>query len=211
MEDKLTWADTVSAYALHEAGVDERIMQMWGHLRKATIYFMRYQYGQHQEAYIDEAQEALFQYTCLVQEYFGMNELMTFQLHTCLVHVADQARRCGPTAFAGEWWLERCMQVFKRITKYRSTRHPECVGANHFLAVQALNTIPCGRPMATRLMDVIAPGERAVRGVRDDTAEDHWLVGPLQDLSNSVAVVCHPPLSLRLRRGPASCRVCIPQ
>lgn len=189
MEDKLTWADTVSAYALHEAGVDERILEMWGHLRKATVFFMRYQHGQHQEEFIAEAQDALFQYTSLVQENFGMNELLTFQLHTCLAHVAEQARKCGATAFAGEWWLERCMQVFKRITKYRSTRHPECVGTNHFLAVQALNSIPCRSPTATKLLDVISPSERSGRGIRDDTSGSNWLVGSLEDLSDNPAEV----------------------
>lgn len=191
MEDKLTWADTVSAYALHDAGVDDRILEMWGELRKATIFFMRYQHGQHKEEYIAEAQTALFRYTAMVQDTFGMNELMTFQLHTCMAHAADQARMCGPTAFAGEWWLERCMQVFKRITKYRSTRHPECVGTNHFLAVQALGSVPCCRPWATKLFHLISPAEGRVGGrIRDDTSGDEWLVGPLQDLSNDVNAVC---------------------
>lgn len=186
MEDRLTWADTVAAYALYEAGVDDRIMEMWGCLKTATVYFMRYQEGKHKEEYIKEAQDALFKYSVLVQEAFGTNELMTFQLHTCMAHVAEQARQCGPTAYAGEWWLERCMQVFKRITKYRSTRHPECVGSNHFLTVQTLDTVAFTCPGSTLLMDIISPSERIGRNAcRDDTADDEWLVGPVEDISNN--------------------------
>jgi len=56
MEDKLNWTDTVSVYALKDAVVDERILAMWGHLRAAVVYFMRYQPGQHTEENIDAAQ-----------------------------------------------------------------------------------------------------------------------------------------------------------
>lgn len=191
MEDKLGWTDCVSAYALFQAGVDPEILEMWGHLKKATIYFMRFQHNQHQEEYIREAQDSLLKYATLVQEAFGTRELMTFQLHTCMAHIADQARHCGPTAFAGEWWLERCMQVFKRITKYRSTRHPECVGTNHFLAHQALEKA-AGRPGAAALLDAISPeGKRRRRtGIQDDTAGDEWLVGTVEDVSDHHLTVC---------------------
>lgn len=168
---------------------------MWGHLRTAVVYFMRYQEGQHQPEHIDAAQDALFQYSVLVQEHFDTNHLMTFQLHTCMAHVAEQARLCGPTAFAAEWWLERCMQVFKRITKYRSTRHPECVGTNHFLAVQALDKIASCCPQSTALLDKIdPPAGRTRKGARDDTAGDEWLAGPIQDVSDDHLAVrtIHP-------------------
>lgn len=187
MEDRLVWADTVASHVLLESGIDERILEMWGHLKKAAVYFLRYQPGQHQEHYIDEAQEELFQYARLVQWYFGGNELLTYQLHACMAHVAAQARHSGPTAFAGEWWLERCMQVFKRITKYRSTRHPECVGTNHFLAVQALDKIAYSHPRATYLLDAIGACS-AARG-RDDTTGSEWLVGTCEDVSDRHAEV----------------------
>lgn len=191
MEDKLVWTDTVSSYVLHEAGVDPLILEMWGHLKKATIYFLRFQPGQHKEEHIAEAQDALYQYANLVQQHFRMNELMTFQLHSCMHHVADQARYSGPTAFDGEWWLERCMQVFKRITKYRSTRHPECVGANHFLAVKALDEVAARHPRAPRLYDSIMPAGKLKRGkFRDDTSGTSWLAGPCEDVSDKPAEVC---------------------
>ena len=112
MEDRLAWTDTVSVYALHEAGVPDRIMEMWGHLRTAVIYFLRYTENQHSEADIDAAQNEIFKYAAMVQETFGLHELATHNLHTCMAHVAEQARECGATAFDAEWWLERLMQVF---------------------------------------------------------------------------------------------------
>lgn len=191
MEDRLVWADTVAAYALHEAGVDDRIMEMWGCLKTATVYFMRYMEGQHHPTYIHEAQTALFKYTVLVQEAFGSNELLTLQLHTCMAHAAEQAKLCGPTAYAAEWWLERCMQVFKRITKYRSTRHPECVGTNHFLGVQALDRVAFTCPGATALYDhVVARKTKDNTTDRDDTSGDDWLVGPVDEITDSHAEVC---------------------
>lgn len=195
MEDRLIWADTVSSYVLHDSGIDRRILEMWGHLRKATVYFMRYQPGQHREDYIEEAQRELFQYAALVQEYFGGNELLTYQLHACMAHVAAQARHSGPTAFAGEWWLERCMQVFKRITKYRSTRHPECVGTNHFLAVQALDRTAYCHPRATRITDAISPSGEGKR--RDDSDGSEWLVGACEEVSD-----CHAEVRMLVQWRP---------
>ena len=98
------------------------------------------------------------------------------------------------------------MQVFKRITKYRSTRHPECVGTNHFLAVQALDRIAYCHPRATRLMEVISPSGAATS--RDDTSGSEWLVGYCEDVSDNHRQVCmlvpsasmlHPGMGLFLQ------------
>lgn len=182
MEDKLVWADTVANYALHDVGIDERILTMWGHLKSATIYYLRFQTGQHQDEYLQEARDHLWEYTKLVQTHFASNELLSFQLHYCMAHLGEQAAFCGPTALAGEWWLERCMQVFKRITKYRSTRHPECVGVNHFLALQALEDMVSTHPLATKLYDAISPVARKTSN-KDDTEGSEWLVGPLEEVT----------------------------
>ena len=160
MEDRLAWTDTVSLFALHDVDVDARILDMWGHLRAAVIFFMRYLGNQQQQRYIDEAQEHLFQYAQLVQRNFGTHSLMTFQLHTCMAHVAEQAAQCGAPAFAGEWWVERLMQVFKRIVKYRSTRHPETVAVNHWLATQSLDSVRLQHPLAANLSDELHAGRR---------------------------------------------------
>jgi hypothetical protein len=126
---------------------------MWGHLRAALIFFMRYQPGQHTEEHIQAAQDQLLAYTRLVSSTWKMHELMTLNLHTCLVHVPEEARRCGPTAFVGEWWLERLMQVFKRVTKYRFTRYPETTAVQHWLLVQALDDWKLQCPSVSALLD----------------------------------------------------------
>ena len=105
------WTENVSVYALHEAGVDERIIAMWAELRPAVLYFLRHRNGQHKAAHIRAAQTHLLKFAQLAHEHFGLDELATFQLHTCMVHLGEQARECGPVAFAAEWWIERLMQV----------------------------------------------------------------------------------------------------
>ena len=71
MEDRLAWTDTVSLFALHDVDVNARILDMWGHMRAAVIFFMRCLGNQQQQWYIDEAQEHLFQYAQLLQRNFG--------------------------------------------------------------------------------------------------------------------------------------------
>lgn len=184
MEDKLIWTDTVTNYVLHGIGLDERILTMWGHLKSAVLYYLRFQTGQHTAEHLKEARDHLWEYSKLVQEHFSSNELLSYQLHYCMAHLGEQAAHNGPTALAGEWWLERCMQVFKRITKYRSTRHPECVGVNHFLALQALESMVSLTPLATRLYDAIAPSPRK-KSNKDDTQGQEWLVGPLTEVTDA--------------------------
>jgi hypothetical protein len=181
MEDRLTWTDTVSAFALHDAGVHPTILKMWGHLRASIVFFMRYQHGQHSEEHIQSARDELLAYSRLVTETWNMHELMTLNLHTCLVHVPEQARQCGPTAFAAEWWLERLMQVFKRVTKYRCTRYPETTAVQHWLLVQALDDWKLEDPLVSCLLDDTKP-DRTMEGVSyDEDTGRSWLNGVLQD------------------------------
>ena len=111
MEDRLVWTEIVAPYALHGVDVDERILAMWAELRPAVLFYLRHANGQHKREHIAAAQAHLLNYAKLVSQHFGLHELATFQLHTCMVHLADQARECGPTAFSAEWWIERLMQV----------------------------------------------------------------------------------------------------
>jgi hypothetical protein len=165
-------------------------LEMWGHLRKACMFFMHFQPGQHAEENITQAQDDLFQYACLVQAAFGTGELMTFQLHTLMAHAAEQARACGPTAHAGEWWLERLMQVFKRVTKYRSTRHPECTGFNHVLALNTLHHNAAVHPGVTCLLDAVSTGRMMVQsGLYDSTDGDEWLSGRLRKVADDAQTV----------------------
>lgn len=124
MSDWVTWSEVVAPYVLHDSGVDQRILDMWHELRTGLLYFLRYHPGQHSDAAIDAAQNHLLRYAALVERNYGIarKALVTHQLHVVCVHFAEQAKQWGPLAFAGEWWVERLMQRFKRITKYRTTR-----------------------------------------------------------------------------------------
>jgi hypothetical protein len=49
--------------------------------------------------------DELLQYGRLVQEMWNMEELLTNNLHTCILHAPEQVRLCGAAAFAAEWRL----------------------------------------------------------------------------------------------------------
>ena len=184
MEDKLTWTDTVSVCALKDANVHPKLLEMWGHLRTAVVYFMRYQEGQHSDELINEAQDALLKYAQLVEATWNYKELATHNLHTCMLHVPEQARACGATAFAGEWWLERLMQVFKRTVKYRCTRYPETTAVQHWLTLTALDDMRLRSPGVTRLLDSIRAGRPTT--LRDSTSGDNWLSGKMEKATPAV-------------------------
>jgi hypothetical protein len=181
MEDRLTWTDTVSVFALHDAGVHPTILKMWGHLRTACIFFMRYHPGQHTEEHIQGAQDHLLTYARLVTTTWKMHELMTLNLHTCLVHVPEQARRCRPTAYAGEWWLERLMQVFKRVTKYRCTQYPETTAVQHWLLVQALDDWKLLDPAVSLLLDSVQADRNIENDSYDNSQDSSRLIGKLHN------------------------------
>ena len=124
MADWVVWMEVVAPYILHNSGIDERILEMWDNLRAGLLYHFRYHPGQHTEQLIDEAQNRLLRYADLVEKHYGVarKALVTHQLHAAVVHFAEQALRWGPLAYAGEWWVERMMQAFKRVTRDRTTR-----------------------------------------------------------------------------------------
>lgn len=124
MSDWLTWMEVVAPWVLLDVGIDDRILEMWTHLRNGLMYHLRYHPGQHTPERIAQAQLELLKYATLVEEAFGhaKKALVTHQLHVVVVHFAEQALLWGPLAFALEMWVERLMQEFKRITKYRTTR-----------------------------------------------------------------------------------------
>jgi hypothetical protein len=147
---------------------------MWGHLRTAVVYFLRYRGNQHSKECIDKAQDALLQYGRLVQETWNMQELMTHNLHTCMLHLPEQVRLCGAAAFASEWWLERLMQVFKRVTKYRCTRFTETTAVQHWLVCSALEEMRMRHPHVTALLDEIRGVGMASRA-QDSNVGRSWL------------------------------------
>jgi hypothetical protein len=178
MDDKLVWTDTVSAFALQGVEMPEVLLRMWGHLRAAVLYFLRYQQGQHNAEAIDNAQDELLRYGRLVQRTWNMEELLTNNLHTCMLHVPEQVRLCGAAAFSAEWWIERLMQVFKRVTKYRCTRYPETSAVQHWLTMAALDDMRLRHPEATALLDRIRSSR--ARPSEDTTDGHSWLSGTVQ-------------------------------
>ena len=149
----MTWTEP---YVLHDSGIDKRIMEMWDELRPGSLHFLRYHPDQHTSAGIDAAQNHLLQNAKLVDANFGIasKALVTHQLHVVCVHFAEQARQWGPLAFACEWWVERMMQGFKRITKYRTTRCATAAGGH---SVQH----ECGRAPCSSRRDIQAKAARA--------------------------------------------------
>jgi hypothetical protein len=161
----------------------EVLQHMWGHLRSAVFYFLQYQQGQHTQEHIERAQDELLQYGRLVQETWNMEELLKNNLHTCMLHVPEQVRLCGAAAFAAEQWLERLMQVFKRVTKYRCTRYPETSAVQHWLTVAALDDMRLRHPMATVLLDELRCSRRSTS--HDNTLGQSWLSGAVKSADST--------------------------
>lgn len=63
--------------------------------------------------------------------------LCTFKLHLAAFHLPDQVRACGAAFFCLEYWIERMVQLFKRMIKYRSTAYPELLFIHDYLLFRA--------------------------------------------------------------------------
>ena len=59
---------------------------------------------------------------CL-QVYGGL-ALATFKLYLAAFHLPNQVRACGASFFMLEYWVERLVQLYKRMVKYMSTAFP---------------------------------------------------------------------------------------
>lgn len=190
MNDRLVFTDTVSAYAMHGVGIHEDIVEMWGCLRSFTIYVMRYMEGQHKEVHLKHAQRQLLRFAHLAQQHFGGHVLMTFQLHTCALHLIEEIMACGPSAFRAEWWVEVAMQLFKASAKYRALGHPETTATNHMLANHALADMELRFP-GVGLLLAQADGVRdmSARKVYDSTHGGAWLSGAMRSVSHNMSLV----------------------
>jgi hypothetical protein len=84
------------------------------------------------------------------------------------------------------------VQVFKRVVKYRSTRYPELVAVNHWMAMEALAVCRQEHPDATQLYDELHAGrDMSAEHLYDNTSDPEWLSGRLTDVSNQAGVVRH--------------------
>jgi len=96
MSDWIVFLDTVSPLVLSGDSFPKEVMQMWVPLRRALLYYVRYWDGQHTEANWQQARNDLLKYARLAEDNFGMQKLMTMQLHTAVVHLTDMVIAYGP-------------------------------------------------------------------------------------------------------------------
>lgn len=75
MEDWMAFTETFSLFLLHDLlwseedeGVRVVFEEMWGKLRTAVLYFMRFDEGQHTTDQIVAAQKALLEYAQQAEE-----------------------------------------------------------------------------------------------------------------------------------------------
>ena len=194
MEDWKTFICTTSFLAFHKAKLDPWIMKAFGHLRSGIKFFLEYHPGQHQEDHIAHAQNEMCRYAVMAEEAFGQHELMTHQLHQCVVHLAEQARLCGPVAFATEGWVERLCGFFKEFTKYRCTRYPELTAVSYLLFGQALSNILLTVPDVSKTFDEAMTRQKSTsrkaqkkrdrsEQLKDNLDEPNFIVGVMRDIS----------------------------
>lgn len=161
------------------------IMDLWEPLRKALLYFTRYHPGQHTDEQLSAAQNSLMEYAHLAETTFKMHKLMTLQLHSACVHLADMVSAYGPSAHRMEFWVERMMQELKRITKYRTSCSPELVAVNGWLLQSALMRMAGAVPGIDALLKKVDPKAMSGRVLNRDEHDIHGnlLTGALQKAS----------------------------
>ena len=160
------------------------VMEMWAPLQRALLYFTRYNHGQQVEECIVEAQNDLLAYASMVEDTFKLHRLATHQLHAAVVHLADMVRAYGPSAFRAEFWVERMMQLMKRVTKYRTSCSPELVAVHAWLVRAALLHLEATDPGVTDLLQRIDPRAKAddPQGRDEFDSQGNLLTGKLSDM-----------------------------
>ena len=121
---------------------------------------------------------------------FGGKALTTFKLHIAAIHLPDQARSCGATFFCVEYWVERLVQLVKRMIKYRTTAHPEDLFVNTQLLERACKRLR--RSKYGKGCESVAEATEAVRASRvsrhmhdEDIEGEAMLLGAPKCLSDS--------------------------
>jgi hypothetical protein len=138
MSDWATFLRLMSPYVLCNAGVHEDVLALWAPLREAAMHFLDYREGQHNASNIDRAQDLMAHYARLAEQMVPDLRLNTIQIHNCVFHLPQAVRLYGPSIFRTEFWVERLMQIVKRITKHRTCCSPELVAVGAWLLKCAL-------------------------------------------------------------------------
>jgi hypothetical protein len=138
LNDWIVFVRALSPYLLLECGIHDDVLKLWAPLRTAAMYFLDYREGQHHPSLIDRAQDCLARYARLAETMVPKRNLNTNQLHQCVFHLPKSVHRWGPSIFRTEFWVERMMQIVKRITKYRTMCSPELVACGAWLLKMCL-------------------------------------------------------------------------
>ena len=89
------------------------------------------------ELFRQRVQGWLDEFAATSEKYFSVS-FFTHNLHQVVAHLLDQEDFFGLTAYIAESWVERCMQMAKRITRYHATKDPHKVIANYLLLQSAI-------------------------------------------------------------------------
>lgn len=100
--------------------IHKRILDMFGHLRKYTLYFLEYRQGQHTPRQIAAAQQEIAIVAKFAEDHL-QGSMITMLMHRAVVHIPEQAMMCGPTAFLCEEFGERCIRRFCSHLAHHST------------------------------------------------------------------------------------------
>jgi hypothetical protein len=189
MSDWLVFITVVSPLVCSATNFPPEVMKLWAPLRRALLYFLRYSHGQHTAAQWNKARDDLLCYARLAEKEFGMHRLLTLQLHSAVVHLVDMVQAYGPAAFRMEFWVERMMQLLKRVTKYRTACSPELVAVNAWLLQRALWLLEAEHEGIQDLLRKIDPKAKAqMAPARDKHDEDgNTLTGTLNQKVEDIA------------------------
>lgn len=121
----------------------------------------------------------------LIMQVFKGRALATFKLHLAAAHLPDQVRACGAGFFSTEFWVERLVQVLKRMIKYRSTAYPELLFVHDWLLILACRKARRteeGKDLATldEALEQLRAAKRKQHDVPD--AEGTELLGAAKDV-----------------------------
>lgn len=147
------------------------------------MYFIDYRFGQHQEDLINQAQDQMAFYASLIESKLATKQLCTVQLHTCVFHLPEMVRMCGPAVFRLELWIERVMQELQRTTKYRTMSTPERIATAAWLLSRALNSAAAADPTVLDMWKQVDPDLCRTRDPQDTCrpawkSTDIWFPGP---------------------------------
>jgi len=127
---------------------------------------------------------------------FGGRSITTFKLHLAAVHLADQVRACGAGFFSTEYWVERMVQLLKRMIKYRSTAYPELLFVHDWLLVLACRRVRRtveGKDLET-LEEALESIRAAKRKVHDQPdAAGSYLAGAAKEVEEEEKTKVLPP------------------